>query len=402
MRSMIRHVRRPFRPRRPLGQSLAEFAIALPVLLLLMLIGLDFGRVYLGWVNLQNMARIAANYASSNPTAWVAPDDPIKQNIRATYANQVRNDAKATNCTLPVVSGVSVVPDPTFPTGSDIGDTASVSISCSFGVITPIISNAVGRVVTVSAASTFPIRTGLISPGAGPSVPGSAFTAMPTTLSTGQTVVFTDTSTGGPTAWSWDFDGNGTTDSTIQNPSFTYNTAGSFQACLVAGNAAGFDATPFCVAINVSSPGTVDFVGAPPLTGNGTLTVQFTDQSTAGGTAWAWDFDNNGTVDDTTQNPSHTFSTGVYDVKLTVTYPTGTAFLVKNGYVNVGAAVCTVPDFSNTSTTGAQALWQSRGFTTTVQYKQGNLPWTIVSQTITGGQNVLCSSTIRVSKTSTP
>ena len=44
--------------------------MALPVLLFLTLIALDFGRVYLGYINLQNMARIAANYAANNPDAW--------------------------------------------------------------------------------------------------------------------------------------------------------------------------------------------------------------------------------------------------------------------------------------------------------------------------------------------
>jgi PKD repeat protein len=383
-------------PDRDRGQSLAEFAIVLPVMLLLLLIAIDFGRVYLGWINLQNMARIAANYASVNPSAWQLPDDPTKQGQRATFATQIQNDAKATNCAL------TAIPTPTFPSGTDIGDTASVEITCRFGVITPSISQIVGSQVTVGASSIFPIRTGLTATGGGGvAVPNSSFTANPTTLSTGQTVTFTDTSTGGPTAWSWDFDGNSTTDSTLQNPTFVYTTAGSFQACLVAGNASGFDPTPACVTISVSSPGTVDFT-ANPVSGNGSVNVQFTDQSNPVGTAWAWDFDNNGSTDDTTQNPSHTYTTGIYSVKLTVTYPTGTAFLVKTAYINIGAAQCTVPDFSNTSTDAAQTTWSNAGFTTQVQFKQGNLPWTIVSQTITGGSTVLCSSSIRVSKTSQP
>src|SRR6185437_10682149 len=48
------------------GQSLVEFALILPVLLLLTLIAVDFGRVYLGWINLQNMARIAADFGANN------------------------------------------------------------------------------------------------------------------------------------------------------------------------------------------------------------------------------------------------------------------------------------------------------------------------------------------------
>ncbi len=58
------------RHRRRRGQSLVEFAIVLPILLFLTLVALDFGRVYLGWINLQSMSRIAANLAANNPTAW--------------------------------------------------------------------------------------------------------------------------------------------------------------------------------------------------------------------------------------------------------------------------------------------------------------------------------------------
>jgi gliding motility-associated-like protein len=47
----------------------------------------------------------------------------------------------------------------------------------------------------------------------------------------------------------------------------------------------------------------------------------FTDASTPVGsiTEWAWDFDNNGTVDSKVQNPTYTFpSAGTFDVKLTI------------------------------------------------------------------------------------
>ena len=54
------------------GQSLVEFALVLPVILFLTLIALDFGRVYLGYINLQNMARIASNFAANHPDAWGA------------------------------------------------------------------------------------------------------------------------------------------------------------------------------------------------------------------------------------------------------------------------------------------------------------------------------------------
>ena len=97
--------------------------MALPVLLFLTLIALDFGRVYLGYINLQNMARIAANYAANNPDAWGSPADAA---VQTRYESQVLGDASASNCDLPVKSGKPVVPDPVFVdgTGDGVGDRA--------------------------------------------------------------------------------------------------------------------------------------------------------------------------------------------------------------------------------------------------------------------------------------
>ena len=69
---------------------------------------------------------------------------------------------------------------------------------------------------------------------------------------------------------------------------------------------------------------TAQFV-ASPNTGNRPLAVQFFDTSTGTPTGWAWDFDNNGSVDSTLQHPSHTYtSAGTYTAKLTVSYGAAT------------------------------------------------------------------------------
>ena len=53
------------------------------------------------------------------------------------------------------------------------------------------------------------------------------------------TVNFIDQSSNNPTTWAWDFDGNGTTDSTQQNPSHQYTQPGSYNVTLTVTNAAG-------------------------------------------------------------------------------------------------------------------------------------------------------------------
>jgi PKD repeat protein len=67
-------------------------------------------------------------------------------------------------------------------------------------------------------------------------------------------VQFTDSSTGSPTSWSWDFGDGGT--SNAQNPSHTYASAGVYDVTLTATNASGSDAEVKTDYITVSEPPT--------------------------------------------------------------------------------------------------------------------------------------------------
>lgn len=65
------------------------------------------------------------------------------------------------------------------------------------------------------------------------------------------------------------------------------------------------------------------------------LTVQFTDLS-ENALSWYWDFDNDGTVDSTTQNPEYIYSTaGTYTVNLTVQNGENADSEVKELYISV-------------------------------------------------------------------
>lgn len=84
--------------------------------------------------------------------------------------------------------------------------------------------------------------------------PGSApvadFTASKTNPAKGETVQFTDKSTNSPTSWLWDF-GDGTT-STQQNPTKTYNNAGTFTVSLRATNSYGSNSKTLNIAVKGS------------------------------------------------------------------------------------------------------------------------------------------------------
>jgi PKD repeat protein len=246
--SRLRRAWRFVRSRRASGQSLPEFALILPILLLLTLVAVDFGRIYLGYINLQNMARIAANYAANNPNAWLLNDSATITK----YQNQVKADAAATNCTLSPATPAN----PTFSdangdgTAYGLGDRASVAFTCTFKVITPIISNIVGGNVSVSASAVFPVKSALTGAGGGGACtpPVARISAAPTTGTAPLDVTFADASTGGPgTAWTWDF-GDGTPTSGAKNPGVhTFTASGTYVVTLTVSN--------LC-ASSVTSPGT--------------------------------------------------------------------------------------------------------------------------------------------------
>jgi PKD repeat protein len=399
------------------GQSLVEFALVLPIIMLLTLTALDFGRVYLGYINLQNMARIAANFAANNPTAWTVSADPIVQANRliaqSKYQKEVLADAAATNCNLPVVAGNQTAPAPTFTDADgdgtpEIGDVAQVAVSCTFGVITPVISNIVGGSVQVSAASRFPVKSGMTA-AMGAAVigtpPNAAFTgnavAAPSSLvgTTPFTVVFRDTSGGNPTAWEWHFNDGSTPDPvTSQDPlNHVFDHAGTFLVTMKASNIWGESTTS--MGVTVVDPSTANFTISPP-SGNAPLPVTFTSTSSSGGTNYAWTFGSGqGSASGASMtSTSHTYNAaGTYSVTLTVTFASGPVSVTKS--LTVSAALCTVPRLSGVRRNNAQAAWSGAGFSGLVSDAPGapNGNYLITSQSLVFPGSQPCTSNVAVS-----
>jgi len=250
------------------GQSLVEFALILPILLLLTLIAVDFGRVYLGWINLQNMARIAADFGANNPKA-----DWNDATFLATYRNQIANDASASNC--PLAPGQPAKPTFFDVDGVDgstgIGDRVTVNLTCRFKVVTPLISFVVGSTVNVSASASFPVKKSIVQTssggggGGGCLPPTAGINATPgTTGSAPLTVTFRDSSGGGsPTGWLWEFTvpagAPAINDSTAQDPGpITFTVPGNYSVKLTASNACGstFTNPPLTITVTPTTPPT--------------------------------------------------------------------------------------------------------------------------------------------------
>jgi PKD repeat protein len=118
---------------------------------------------------------------------------------------------------------------------------------------------------------------------AGGSPPVASFSGSPTTICAGQTVAFTDLSTNSPTSWAWTFTGGTPSSSTIQNPTVTYNTPGSYSVTLTATNASGSSA-PVTMTnyITVNAVPTVT-VNSPTICSGSSATL-----TASGGTTYSW------------------------------------------------------------------------------------------------------------------
>jgi PKD repeat protein len=92
------------------------------------------------------------------------------------------------------------------------------------------------------------------------------FAANPTSGQAPLTVQFTDQSSGPVTGWNWSF-GDGSANSSAQNPSHVYNSAGSFTATLtVTGNSGQTSSKSQTITVaNPPPPSTVTVVATQPL-----------------------------------------------------------------------------------------------------------------------------------------
>jgi PKD repeat protein len=181
----------------------------------------------------------------------------------------------------------------------------------------------------------------------GTKTPQAEFSAAPLNGHPSLTVQFTDKSKGNISAWEWDLNGDGKLDSIVRNPEFTYENPGNYTISLTVRGPEGNDTAVKKDYIQVARcPYYADFtIDTLPsnchVQGNGTscegtTKIHFIDKSTGNVTAWAWDFDNNGSIDSTEQNPTHTYSrNGNYTVTLTITTSACKDTLTKKDYINV-------------------------------------------------------------------
>ncbi len=147
--------------------------------------------------------------------------------------------------------------------------------------------------------------------------------------------------------YEWDVDNNGIYDYSSSSPTqnHTYAQQGTYTIRLrVTDNIGATNEATTTATISDTSPTAV--FTASPTSGLAPLTVNFFDNSTGYDQplTYAWDFDNNGIIDSTEQNPSVIYTTpGTYTVKLTVTDSDGSqSASIMTDYITAIPAITTL------------------------------------------------------------
>jgi Flp pilus assembly protein TadG len=128
------------RASRPRGQALTEFAIVLPVLMLVLFSLFDLGRAIVAYNTIADAARTGARVAIVNQGCGQIQAEAVKQGLTlGLSASDVHADF-LTSSGGTVGCGGSV----------KIGDTANVSVTYQYSAVTPILSNIVGTITLLS------------------------------------------------------------------------------------------------------------------------------------------------------------------------------------------------------------------------------------------------------------
>lgn len=243
--------------------------------------------------------------------------------------------------------------------------------------------------VTNSAGSNTVTQAGYVTVTKSAAAPVANFVATVTSGTSPLPVQFLDSSTNAPTTWLWSFGDGGS--STLQNPSHTYTTAGTYTVTLTVTNAAGSNTISQTGYITVSKVAAVPAAAfeATATSGNIPLAVQFVDFSANTPTSWVWSFGDGGVSN--VQDPSHTYTVaGTYTVTLTATNTAGSNTVTETNYITVSPAL-PVASFTANITTGPAPL--SVSFTDTSTNSPTNWSWSFGDGGTSSDQNVVYTYT---------
>jgi Flp pilus assembly protein TadG len=169
------------------GQAFVEFALILPVLLLILLAAIDFGRVLFSWIEVTNAAREGAAYAILNPT------DLNGITVRAAQETSVQGQRGEGSLEVAVACRDSATQAAVACNNAPVaglGSQVTVDVARPFTFFTPLIGGAFPGFRLGASATGF-----FLSPVNGTTTTTTTTTASTTTTTTTASTTTTTTST---------------------------------------------------------------------------------------------------------------------------------------------------------------------------------------------------------------
>lgn len=237
------------RKHRSRGQSLVEFALILPIMMVLLAAVLDLGRVFYATISLNNAAREGAFQAAQTPDSFQS-GQPCNTATNLIVC-RVQLESKG--------SAVTVADDAITRTCSvsgcpqQAGSTVTVGVTGQFQLLTPLLSVIFGgQTIPMSASATAQLEY-LPTPNTATLPPGPV-AVIAVSSTSGLTVTFDASgSSGSPTGWQWAF-GDGNTSTTGPTVTHTYAAAGTYDVTLTVVNLAGSDDTSDDITVGSPTP----------------------------------------------------------------------------------------------------------------------------------------------------
>jgi len=222
---------------------LVEFALIVPVFLLLVVIALDFGRLFFSYVQINNAAREGANYGQGAPTDTVGITARVN---RETNSQGQRGEGTVAVATACADSAGATLSCTNATGGAGPGNTITVKVELPFTFLTPLMNDFFGGGLTMGASASAAVLgyapSASASQPAGCSSPAASFTVI---VQSGRTV-FANPSASTPNSgvcnisgYNWDWGDGDTSVGTATGDSHTYQFNGTYSIVLEVTNQAG-------------------------------------------------------------------------------------------------------------------------------------------------------------------
>jgi Flp pilus assembly protein TadG len=351
------------------GQSLVEFALIVPVFLILLLMAVDFGRLFFTYIQVSNAAREAAAYGAAQPTDTVGMQARAVQEKNAQTQGEGPLDPISTTCRN---QAGTVIACSAAPGGGGAGNTLTVTVRQPFTFLTPLINSFFGsNLGMTSSVTTAVLVSAAGGTGGGPGSCAAPTMATFTIVASGLDIIANpdgskpDTGVCTISGYNWDFGDSNTAVGTSIPVTHTYAAPGTYTVTLEVTNQGGSltairtvtvppaatptpTPTPTPTATTGPTPTPTPTPTATPtatpcpqpvadflwVSGNPRRNVTFTDRSTAPAecpiNTWLWDF-GDGSPSSNAPNPFHSFpgNNGSWTVRLTVTSSSGSTTVTR-------------------------------------------------------------------------